>query len=115
MVPEKRTKPVCVTRHCWETQTREQTLQTRVPELRTKEVRYTVMVPREKTCTYSVLVHDTMTEEKTERYHVHVPYSVSKIVPVTVRHCIVEQVQNGTTGQSGEIHSGDPKHSKKAA
>ena len=115
MVPEKRTKPVCVTRHCWETKTREQTLQTRVPELRTKEVRYTVMVPREKTSTYSVLVHDTMTEEKTERYHVRVPYSVSKKVPVTVRRCIVEQVQNGTTGQSGEIHSGDPKHSKKAA
>jgi len=115
MVPEKRTKPVCITRHRWETRTREQTLQTHIPELRTKTVRYTVMVPREKTCTYSVLVHDTMTEEKTERYHVHVPYSVSKKVPVTVRRYIVEQVKNGTTRQSGEIHSGDPNHSKKSA
>ena len=115
MVPEKRTKLVCITRHRWETRTREQTLQARVPELRTKEVRYTVMVPREKICTYSVLVHDTMTVEKTERYHIHVPYSVSKKVPVTVRHYVVEQVRNGTTSQSGEIHSDDPKHSKKAA
>ncbi len=115
MVPEKRTKIVCVTRYRWETRTREQTLQASVPKLRTKEIGYTVMVPKEKICTYSVLIHDTLTEQKTERYHVPVPYSVSKQVPITVRRCIVEQVQNGTTSQSGEIHSGDPNHVKKAA
>ena len=115
MVPEKRTKIVCVTRYRWETRTREQTLQASVPKLRTKEIGYTVMVPLEKICTYSVLIHDTLTEHKTERYHVPVPYNVSKQVPITVRRCIVEQVQNGTTSQSGEIHSGDPKHVKKAA
>ncbi len=71
--------------------------------------------PKEKICTYSVLVYDTLTEQKTERYHVPVPYSVSKQVSITVRRCIVEQVQNVTTSQSSEIHSGDPKHVKKAA
>ena len=115
MVPEKRTKIVCVTRYRWETRSREQTFQASVPKLRTKEIRYTVMVPKEKIYTYSVLIHDTLTEYKTERYHVPVPYSVSKQVPITVRRCIVEQVQNGTMSQAGEIHSGDPKHVKKAA
>jgi len=115
MVPEKRTKLVCATRYRWETRTREQTLQASIPTLQTKEIGYTVMVPKEKICTYSVLVHDTLTDQKTERYHVPVPYSVSKQVPITVRRCIVEQARNGTTSQSGEIHSGDPKHVKKAA
>ncbi len=115
MVPEKRTKLVCVTQYRWETRTREQPFQTPIPKLKTKEIGYTVMVPREKICTYRVLVHDTITEQKTERYHVPVPYSVSKQVPIIVRRCIVEQARNGTTSQSGEIHSGDPKHAKKAA
>jgi len=31
------------------------------------------------------------------------------------RRIIVEQLQNGTTSQSSEIHSGDPKQVKEAA
>ena len=113
MVPEKEQR-LFVAHNRWETRTPEQTLQKSVPKLQTKTVRYTVMVPKEKIYTYSVLIHDTLHEHKTERYHVPVPYSVSKQVPLTVRRCIVEQVQDGTMSQSGEIHSNDPKRKKSA-
>jgi len=77
-------------------------------------VRYTVMVPKEKICTYRILGHDTVTEKKTLRYHVRVPYSVSKKVPLTVRR-FVEQTQDDVTSQSGKVHSSDSEHTKKSA
>ena len=85
-----------------------------VPKLRTKKLGIPSWYLKRKYIR-TVFSFMTLTEHKTERYHVPVPYSVSKQVPITVRRCIVEQVQNGTMSQAGEIHSGDPKHVKKAA
>ncbi len=115
MVPEKRTKPVHVTKYCWETRTPELTFKKSVPETQTKTVRYTVMVPKEKICTYRVLVHDTVTEKKILSYHVRVPYSVSRKVPLTVRRCFEEQAQDDVTSQSETVHSSDSEHTNKSA
>ena len=73
------------------------------------------MVPKEKICTYRVLGHDTITEKKTLRYYVRVPYSVSKKVPLTVRRCFVKQAQDDVTSQSGKVHSSDSENTKKSA
>jgi hypothetical protein len=45
----------------------------------------------------------------------HVLHGITRTVFNPVCGCIVEQLQNGTTSQSGEIHSGDPKQVKEAA
>jgi hypothetical protein len=45
----------------------------------------------------------------------HVLHGITRTVFNPVCRCIVEQLQNGTTSQSSEIHSGDPKQVKEAA
>jgi hypothetical protein len=92
MVPEARTKTVCVNKCRVEARTREVTVNRCVAEQRSKEVSYTVMVPQQRTKSYTVCASDSVTETKTESYVVRVPKKVTKTQCVTVRKCVEEQV-----------------------
>ena len=55
-----------------------------MPETRSKEVCYTVMVPQQRTANYCVTMYDNVCETKTQSYTVCVPKCVTKQVAVKV-------------------------------
>jgi len=78
-----------------------------VPETRTREVNYTVMVPVQKSETYTVCACDNVTETKSESYVVRVPKKVTEKKCVKVKKCVEEQVPAGAAG--GACGSGKGK------
>jgi hypothetical protein len=69
-----------------------------VPEKRTREVCHTVMVPVQKSETFTACACDVVNETKTESYVVRVPKKVTEKKCVKVKKCVEEQVPAGAAG-----------------
>jgi hypothetical protein len=76
-------------------------------------VSYTVMVPQQRTSTYSVCVSDIVPETKTEKYIVRVPVKTTKTICTKVRKCFEEEIPaagsygNGSNGGDAGANGGD--------
>jgi hypothetical protein len=64
-----------------------------VREQRTREVPYTVLVPKVQTRERQVTVYKCVPVQKTETYQVSVPYTVEKLVPACVCRMVPKTVQ----------------------